>query len=61
MRKFILLMFFCVPALATEHPGTEEFVKRANSEYGLPENEVRALLQQAEYKQSIIDAISPPC
>jgi len=60
MRKLVLLLLFCVPAFAVEHPGIDEFVKRANSEYGLPENEVRALLQQAEYKQSIIDAISRP-
>jgi membrane-bound lytic murein transglycosylase B len=60
MRKLILLLLFCVPALAVTHPGIEEFVKRANLDYGLPENEVRALLSQAEYKQSIIDAISRP-
>lgn len=60
MRKFIVLMLYCVTALATEHPGTDEFVKRAVSEYGLPENEVRTLLAGAEYKQSIVDAISRP-
>jgi membrane-bound lytic murein transglycosylase B len=60
MRKFLLLVLFCVPVFAAEHPGTDEFVKRAVSEYGLPEKEVRALLEQAEYKQSIIDAISRP-
>jgi len=60
MRKLLVLLLFCVPALAIEHPGTEEFVKRASSEYGLPESEVRELLRQAEYKQSIIDAISRP-
>ncbi len=38
----------------------DEFVKRATSEFGLPENEVRALLMEAEYKQSIVDAISRP-
>jgi membrane-bound lytic murein transglycosylase B len=60
MRKFLLLVLFCVPGFAAEHPGTNEFVKRAVSEYGLPEKEVRALLEKAEYKQSIIDAISRP-
>ena len=53
-------MLFSLPALAMQHPGTDEFVKRAHAEYGLPEAEVRALLQQAEYKQSIIDAIMRP-
>ena len=60
MRKFLFLMLFCVPVLAAEHPGTDEFVSRAASEYELPESEVRALLQKAEYKQSIVDAISRP-
>ena len=60
MRIFLLLVLFCVPGFAAEHPGTDEFVKRAVSEYDLPENEVRALLAKAEYKQSIIDAISRP-
>ena len=60
MRKFLVLVFFCVPVFATEHPGTDEFVERAVSEHGLEENEVRALLGEAEYKQSIVDAISRP-
>jgi membrane-bound lytic murein transglycosylase B len=60
MRKLLFLVLFCVPGFAAEHPGTDEFVKRAVSEFGLPDNEVRALLDQAEYKQSIIDAISRP-
>ena len=60
MRIFLILMLFCAPALALEHPGSEEFVQRAVSEHGLPENEVRVLLAEAEYKQSIIDAISRP-
>ena len=60
MRIFLILVLFCVTGFAAEHPGTEEFVKRASSEYGLPEDEVRALLAGAEYKQSIVDAISRP-
>ena len=60
MRKFLILVLYCVSGFATEHPGTDEFVNRAVSEYDLPENEVRALLAQAEYKQSIVDAISRP-
>jgi len=60
MRKLLLLVLFCVPVLAAVHPGTDEFVERAASEYGLPESEVRALLMEAEYKQSIVDAISRP-
>ena len=60
MRKILFMVFFCVSAFAAEHPGTDEFVDRAVSEYGLPESEIRALLEQAEYKQSIVDAISRP-
>ena len=60
MRKFIILMFFCLPVFASPHPGSDEFVKRAVEEHGLAESEVRALLNEAEYKQSIVDAISRP-
>ncbi len=60
MRKFLFLMLFCVPVLAADHPGTDDFVSRAASEYGLSESDVRALLMEAEYKQSIVDAISRP-
>jgi len=60
MRKLLILVLFCVSSYATEHPGSEEFIKRAVSEYGLAESEVRVLLQGAEYKQSIVDAISRP-
>ena len=60
MRKLFFLMFICFSAFAAEHPGTDEFVDRAVSEYGLPESEVRTLLELAEYKQSIVDAISRP-
>jgi membrane-bound lytic murein transglycosylase B len=60
MRKLLLLVFFCAPVFATVHPGSDDFVKRAAAEYGLPESEVRALLMEAEYKQSIVDAISRP-
>jgi membrane-bound lytic murein transglycosylase B len=60
MRIFLFLVILCAPVLAAEHPGTDDFVKRATSEFGLPESEVRALLMEAEYKQSIVDAISRP-
>jgi membrane-bound lytic murein transglycosylase B len=60
MRKLLILVLFCLPAIAAEHPGTEEFVNRAASEYGLEEGDVRDILNEAEYKQSIVDAISRP-
>ncbi len=60
MRNYLILMLFCLPVFANEHPGTEEFVQRPVSEFGLQESAVRALLAEAEYKQSIVDAISRP-
>ena len=60
MKKFLILMFFCASCYATEHPGSDDFIKREVAEHGLAESDVRALLQGAEYKQSIVDAISRP-
>jgi membrane-bound lytic murein transglycosylase B len=60
MRKVLFLLIFTLPALAAGHPGAEDFVQRAVSEHGLDEGVVRALLKDAEYKQSIVDAISRP-
>ena len=60
MRKILFLLLFTLPALAAEHPGAEEFVQRAVAEHGLDGARVRALLEEAEYKQSIVDAISRP-
>jgi len=60
MRKLLILMLFCASCHATEHPGSEEFIKRAVAEHGLDEGKVRALLQGAQFKQSIVDSISRP-
>lgn len=43
-----------------DHPHLAGFVERAESEYGLPPAEVMALLEQASYKQSIVDAMTRP-
>jgi membrane-bound lytic murein transglycosylase B len=42
------------------HPGSEDFVTRMVDEYGLDADYVRSTLAAAEYKQSIIDAITRP-
>lgn len=60
MLKLFFLVLFYTPVFATDHPGADEFVQRAATEHDLPENEVRALLEQAEYQQAIVDAISRP-
>lgn len=45
---------------AGPHPGVEDFAKKAAAEHELDEQAVLDLLQQAEFKQSIVDAISRP-
>ncbi len=42
------------------HPGAERFVERAVAEHGLDADEVRRVLADARYQQSIIDAITRP-
>ncbi|NND45780.1 MAG: lytic murein transglycosylase B [Xanthomonadales bacterium] len=59
----ILCLAFALAASAchaADHPGASEFVQRAVSEFGLDAAEVESLLAQAEFKQSIVDAISRP-
>ena len=46
--------------LAQQHPGAEEFAAKAAAEYGLDQAEVATLLENARFKQSIVDAISRP-
>jgi membrane-bound lytic murein transglycosylase B len=46
--------------LAQPHPGVEAFAARAAEEYGLDQQQVLDLLQDARFKQSIVDAISRP-
>ncbi len=43
-----------------DHPGADEFARLAEDKYGLPQAEVLALLQQARYRQSIVDAMTRP-
>jgi len=42
------------------HPGADEFAKQAEAEYQIPAADVQALLEQAQFVQSIVDAISRP-
>jgi membrane-bound lytic murein transglycosylase B len=42
------------------HPGAEAFAEKAAAEHQLDQQFVLELLQQAEFKQSIVDAISRP-
>jgi membrane-bound lytic murein transglycosylase B len=45
---------------AQQHPGAEEFAAKAAAEYDLDQEEIILLLQNARFKQSIVDAISRP-
>lgn len=47
-------------AMAEPHPGAEAFIARVVSEHGLDPDQVRSVVSQAEYKQSIIDAMTRP-
>ncbi len=63
MRIALFLLCFLVflPAFADEpHPGSEAFIERVVAEHGLDAAEVRALLAEARYQQSIIDAMTRP-
>jgi len=60
MRKLLFLLFLAAPAWAEMPPNSDQFVATAVEEYGLSADDVRAILEQAEYQQSIVDAISRP-
>jgi len=45
---------------AQSHPGVEDFAQKAAAEHSLDQQAVLELLKQAEFKQSIVDAISRP-
>jgi len=55
-----LVLILSASCQAQQHPGAEEFAARAASEYGLDQAEVMVLLEDARFKQSIVDAISRP-
>ena len=55
-----LVSILSTSCLAQQHPGAEEFAAKAASEYNLDQEEIILLLQNARFKQSIVDAISRP-
>lgn len=55
-----LVLILSTSCLAQQHPGAEEFAARAASEHGLDQAEVLQLLQEARFKQSIVDAMTRP-
>jgi membrane-bound lytic murein transglycosylase B len=55
-----LVLILSTSCLAQQHPGAEEFAAKAAAEYDLDPQEVIELLQNARFKQSIVDAMSRP-
>jgi membrane-bound lytic murein transglycosylase B len=53
-------MTWAGPGWGQEHPGADAFIERAATEHGLDAAQVAALLEAAEFKQSIADAIARP-
>jgi membrane-bound lytic murein transglycosylase B len=63
MKRFLLsglLLAVSASCLAEQHPGAEEFAKKAADEYNLDPQHVLDILAQAEFKQSIVDAMTRP-
>jgi membrane-bound lytic murein transglycosylase B len=55
-----LVSILSTSCLAQQHPGAEEFAARAAAEYELDQEQIMQLLQNARFKQSIVDAMSRP-
>ncbi len=55
-----LVLILNTSCLAQQHPGAEEFAAKVASQDGLNQAEVLQLLQNARFKQSIIDAMTRP-
>jgi len=55
-----LVSILSTSCLAQQHPGAEEFAAKAAAEYNLDQQEVLLMLENARFKQSIVDAISRP-
>ncbi len=58
--QFLAMVTLSCAAVAQDHPGAGEFIDRAVSEFGLEADEVKALIADANFKQSIVDAIRKP-
>jgi len=57
---FCLVASLSSSCFAQPHPGAEEFAQKAAAEFELDPKAVLELLGQAQFKQSIVDAISRP-
>ena len=55
-----LVLILSTACRAEDHPGAEEFAAKAAPELQLSQEELILLLQEARFKQSIVDAMSRP-
>lgn len=55
-----LVLILSTACQAEEHPGAAEFAAKAASDQQMDQAEVLLLLQEARFKQSIVDAMSRP-
>ncbi len=56
----VLVLVLSTSCLAQQHPGAEEFAADVAAEIGLNQAEVLQLLENARFKQSIVDAMTRP-
>jgi membrane-bound lytic murein transglycosylase B len=55
-----LVMMTTTLSAAEPHPGASAFIERASDEHGFDPDQVSALLAEARYQQSIVDAMTRP-
>lgn len=63
MKRILTLALVSVlsaSCMAQQHPGAEEFAANAAAEHGLDQAEMISLLENARFKQSIVDAMTRP-
>lgn len=63
MKRILALIVVSIVStscMAQQHPGAETFAAEAAAEHGLDQAEVTSLLENARFKQSIVDAMTRP-
>lgn len=64
LRTLLCSLFVVAPTVASAgydtHPRYQDFINEIYEEYQIPESEVKPWLEQAEKKQSVLDAIQRP-
>jgi len=60
LPQFVLLLSLVASLPATAHPGAEAFARNLAQDGGIDIEYIRNVIENAEYQQSIIDAITRP-